>query len=139
LSCGLLRLRKRVDSDTGRVGFKLTKKYESDSALGQPIVSTWLSAAESDALSNLPGYVLSKTRHYYDYEGSTFAIDVFHADLSGLILCETEFENLDALLTARFPPYARWEVTSDPCFTAASLCRAARSDVEEMIGRVSTR
>jgi CYTH domain-containing protein len=139
LSCGRQRVRKLVDSDTGRVDFKLTKKYESDSTWAQPIVSTWLSAAEYDALSGLPGYVLSKTRHYHDYEGATFAIDVFHGDLSGLILCEAELESLDALLALRLPPYARWEVTSDACFTGASLCRLGRCDLESMIKRVRTR
>lgn len=42
LDCGRLRVRRLEDSDTGRVAFKLTKKFESDSVLAQPVVSVWL-------------------------------------------------------------------------------------------------
>jgi len=136
LDCGRLRLRRLADSDSDRVVFKLTKKFESESSFARPVVNIWLSPAEYEALATLPANTLSKTRHYDDYQGLVFSIDVFDGELAGLILCETETEGLDTLHAARFPPYARWEVTEDPFFTGGSLCRAERWQVEAAIARV---
>jgi CYTH domain-containing protein len=137
LDCGRLRVRRLEDSDTGRVAFKLTKKFESDSMFAQPIISVWLSLAEYEELASLPGRNLSKRRYYDEYDGLVFSIDVFQGKLDGLILCETESESLDALRAVRFPQYARWEVTEDRFFTSGSLCRAEWLEIEAAIGRHS--
>jgi len=130
LSCGRLRLRRMQDSDTGKVTFKLTKKYESDSPFAQPIVTTLLSEPEFKAFSTLAGFALTKTRHYHEWNGVIFSIDVFEGELSGLVLCETEqADSLDQLRAIRFPNYARWEVTENQFFTGGQLCRAARTQM----------
>jgi CYTH domain-containing protein len=74
LACGRLRVRRIEDSDTGRVAFKLTKKFESDSTFAQPVVSVWLSLTGYEALASLPGHNLSKTRYYDECEGLVFSI-----------------------------------------------------------------
>ncbi len=130
LACGRLRLRRLQDSDSGRVTFKLTKKFPSDSAMAQPIVSVWLTEDEYAALRQLPGWDLCKVRHYQEFGGSTFALDVYQGDLQGLILCEAEKDSLEALRAVLFPPYALWEVTQDPFFTGGVLCRAGRREME---------
>jgi CYTH domain-containing protein len=130
LASGRLRVRRIEDSDTGHVTFKLTKKFESDSLFAQPVISVGLSLAEYEALVSLPGCDLSKRRYYDEYCGLVFSIDEFHGKLNGLILCEIESESLDGLRAARFPPYARWEVTDDPLFTGASLCRVGWPRIE---------
>ncbi|HEV3332984.1 MAG TPA: hypothetical protein VG096_18480 [Bryobacteraceae bacterium] len=139
LDGGRLRLRRSQDSDTGRVAFKLTKKYESESSFSQPIVSVQLWLAEYEALASLPGRNLTKTRHYDEYEGCVFSIDVFQGGLAGLILCEPEAETPQALQEIRFPPYALWEVTEEAFFTGGSLCRGKRPEVEAAIARVRAR
>ena len=139
LACGRLRVRRMEDSDTGSVTFKLTKKFESQSSFSHPIVSIQLSDAEYETLAGLPGYDLSKTRHYGEHDGRIFSIDVFHRDLTGLIICETEAETLDALEAARFPPYARWEITQEPLFTGGSLCRARWPEIEGAITKIKAR
>jgi CYTH domain-containing protein len=137
LDCGRLRIRRLEDSDTGRVAFKLTRKFESDSMFAQPVVGIWLSITEYEALRSLPGRDLSKRRHYDEYCGVVFSIDVFHGKLDGLILCETESESMDALQAVRFPDYARREVTEDRFFTGGSLCRAERPQIEAAISRAA--
>src|ERR1700722_19886175 len=69
LAGGRLRVRRLEDSDTGRVAFKLTKKFESNSVFAQPIVSVRLSIAEYEALASLPGHDLSKRRFYNECDG----------------------------------------------------------------------
>ena len=137
LTCGKLRLRRIEDSDTDRIAWKLTNKYDSDSPFAQPVVSVWLSSEEYEALSGLPGHSVSKRRYYDERDGLIFSIDVFHGELDGLILCETESESLAGLSAVRFPPYERWEVTEDVFFTGGFLCRAGRPHLEAAIARIT--
>jgi len=129
LDCGRLRLRRIEESDGSRVTFKLTKKYESDSRLAQPIVTILLSAAEYEALAGLPGHGLSKTRHYH----GVFSVDVFEGALAGLVLCEAEAPDLDALRALEFPAFARWEVTENPDFEGGALCRMTAEEIAAAI------
>jgi len=133
LDCGRLRVRRMEDSDTDLVTFKVTKKFGADSMFAQPIVSVGLSPAEYEALMTLPGLSLIKRRYYDESDGRVFSIDVFQDKMAGLILCETEAESLESLLAARFPEFARWEVTEDRLFTGGSLCRAEWPQVEAAI------
>ena len=55
ISCGRLRLRRIQNSDSNRVAWKLTKKYEPDSPFAQPVVSVSLSEAEYEALKSHGG------------------------------------------------------------------------------------
>src|SRR5215210_2398952 len=83
-----LRLRILTDSDTGRRIIKLTKKFESASPYFQTISRILLSPSEYRLLDGLEGDRLQKIRHYHNYRGRVFSIDVFEGELEGLILCE---------------------------------------------------
>ena len=134
LACGRLRLRRLEDSDTRRVAYKFTKKYESDSLLAQPVVNTWLSESEFGALSGLDGFSVSKTRHYQTWNGVVFAVDVFHGELDDLVLCESEqADSIGELLAIQFPPYAKWEVTENPNFTGGHLCRMSGDEMRSKV------
>ncbi|MBW8879340.1 MAG: hypothetical protein JF614_30765 [Acidobacteria bacterium] len=126
---GRLRLRILTDSDTGRRLIKLTKKFESDSPYFQTISRILLSPGEYELLDALEGDRLRKIRHYHIDRGRVFSIDVFEGELEGLILCETEAEGLEELMSIQPPPYARHEVTADPFFTGGNLCRTSRADL----------
>jgi hypothetical protein len=56
LDCGRLRLRRLADSDSDRVVFKLTRKFESDSSFARPVVNICLSLTEYELLATLPGH-----------------------------------------------------------------------------------
>jgi CYTH domain-containing protein len=112
-----------TDSDTERRVIKLTKKFDSASPYFQTIGRIILSPSEYELLSGLEAYPLRKTRHYHNHLGRMFSIDVFEGELDGLVLCETEAEGLEELMSAAPPPYAKQEVTEDPFFTGANLCR----------------
>jgi CYTH domain-containing protein len=126
---GRLRLRILTDSDTGRRLIKLTKKFESDSPYFQRIGRILLSPGEHELFAVLPGDQLQKTRYYHHHQGRVFSIDVFEGELDGLILCETEADGLEELLSIRPPAYARHEVTEDTFFTGGNLCRSSRVDL----------
>ena len=111
-----LRLRVLTDSDTGRRLFKLTKKLESPSPYFRTISRILLSPSEYELLEGVEGDRLKKVRYYHKYLGRVFSIDVFEDELDGLVLCETEADGLEALMSAERPPYARHDVTDDPFF-----------------------
>jgi CYTH domain-containing protein len=136
LSCGRLRLRTLTDSDSGAVTYKLTKKYLSDSALSQPIVTVLLSRDEHAALRGLSGADLRKRRYYDDVGGHIFGVDVFEGPLAGLVLCSVETDTAEELGRVEPPGYTGPEVTEDVFFTGGRLCVASAEDVARALERV---
>jgi CYTH domain-containing protein len=130
-----LRLRLLTDSDTGRQIIKLNKKFDSDSPYFQTVSRILLSQREYQLFDGMEGDRISKIRHYHNYLGRVFSIDVFEGELDGLVLCETEADNLDELLKARPPEYTRQEVTEDAFFRGGNLCRTTRA---ELLGKLTT-
>jgi CYTH domain-containing protein len=130
-----LRLRILTDSDTGRRVIKLNKKFDSPSPYFRTGSRILLSPGEYELLDKLNGDRLKKIRHYHNYRGRVFSVDVFEGELDGLVLCETEAEGLEELMSAEPPPYAKFEVTEDPFFTGGNLCRTTRTD---LLRRLST-
>ena len=124
-----LRLRILTDSDTGRRVLKLNKKQESSSPFFRTVGRILLSPAEYKLLDALPGDRLNKTRYYQTWRGRVFSIDVFGGDLEGLVLCETEADGIEELMSVQPPPCASKEVTTDPYFEGGNLCRVTRSDL----------
>jgi len=130
-----LRLRVLTDSDTGRRVLKLNKKFDSPSPWFRKVSRILLSPTEYDLLDGLEGDRLRKTRYYHNYLGRVFSIDVFEGELDGLVLCETEADELEELMSAEPPVYAKREVTDDPFFDGGNLCRTTRAD---LMRRLST-
>lgn len=127
------RLRIMTDSDKARPTIKLTKKYESDSPYFRLISSTVLSPEEYELFSTLDGDHLKKTRHFHNFNGQMFAIDVFEGELNGLVLCEAEASSYEDLTTIEFPEYAGYEVTEDSFFDGGNLCVTTRAELESKL------
>lgn len=125
-----LRLRSLTDSDTGRRLLKLNKKHESVSPYFRTVSRILLSPGEYALLDGIEGDRLKKTRYYHHYRGRAFSIDAFEGELDGLVLCETEAEGLEALMSVEPPSYAPYEVTDDPFFEGGNLCRTTRAQLK---------
>jgi len=124
-----LRLRVLTDTDTGRRVIKLNKKAESPSPYFQTISRILLSPDEHRLFDGLAGDRLKKERYYYPHQGRVFSVDVFEGELEGLILCETEAEEIEDLMAAQFPAFTTHEVTEDSFFTGGNLCRTTRAEL----------
>lgn len=124
-----LRLRILTDSDTGRRVLKLNKKSESPSPYFRTVSRILLSPYEYELLDRLEGDRLRKTRYYHNHLGRVFSIDVFEGELEGLVLCETEAESLEDLMSAEPPPFVSHEVTEDSFFEGGNLCRTTRAEL----------
>ena len=134
LSGTRLRLRVLTNSDSDERLIKLTKKELSPSPYFQTIGRILLSPEEYEIVSRLDGHSLTKVRHYLRLPGRVFSIDVFEGELAGLVLCETEAENLEELMAVEPPPFVQSEVTEDMFFTGGNLCRLKRADLNEKLG-----
>lgn len=125
-----IRLRTLADSDSDRRLIKLTKKFESDSPYFQMITTIILSAQERELFDTISGNHLKKTRYYHNFQGQVFSVDVFENELEGLILCETESDSLEDLMSIEFPAYTRHEVTEDIFFTGGNLCQITNAELQ---------
>ncbi len=124
-----LRLRILSDSDSNRQLIKLTKKFESDSPYFQQITTIILSPNEYSIFDALEGNRLKKVRYYHHYGNRGFSIDVFENELDGLVLCETESDGLEELMSVEPPEYVSREVTEDIFFQGGNLCKATNADL----------
>lgn len=124
-----LRLRILTDSDFSRQLIKLTKKFESDSPYFQQITTIILSPNEYQVFDALEGNRLKKTRYYQHFQSRIFSIDVFENELDGLILCETETDGIEDLMSVEPPAFINREVTEDNFFTGGNLCRITNADL----------
>jgi CYTH domain-containing protein len=130
-----LRLRILTDSDTGRRVLKLNKKSESLSPYFRNVNRILLSPDEYEFLDQLEGDRLWKTRYYHNHLGRVFSIDVFEGELKGLVLCETEAESLDELMSVELPSFVSHEVTEDSFFEGGNLCRTTRAELRRRLSR----
>jgi CYTH domain-containing protein len=124
-----LRLRIVTESQSGHRTIKLTKKAESSSPYFTTISRIVLSPHEYRLLDAIAGDRLTKRRFHYTQHGRRFAIDRFEDALEGLVMCEVEADGLGELMGIEPPDFAEREVTEDPFFTGANLCRTTREDL----------
>jgi CYTH domain-containing protein len=93
------------------------------------ITTIILSPDEYKLLDALEGNRLRKIRYYHHYGSRIFSIDVFENELNGLVLCETESDELEDLMSAEPPAYVCREVTEDVFFTGGHLCQTTSADL----------
>ena len=120
LSAGRLRLRKICEQSCPPV-FKLGKKYGRAGSEPESVVNIYLSEAEYQSLSVLPGRTATKVR--YSVEGG--ALDVYEVPNRALVIFEMEFTNCEAAAAYAAPPFVGKEVTADEKYTGFALSEEA--------------
>jgi CYTH domain-containing protein len=122
-----LRLRKLIEED-GLTAYKLTQKIPAPDSSAQQglIVTMYLTESEFDVFNQLPVHTLTKTRHSIP----PFGIDVFEAELEGLLLAEAEFDSAAAADALILPAFIFKEVSHDDRFTGGRLVRTSREDIK---------
>ena len=124
-----MRVRVVTNTTTRNRTLKLTKKADSPSPYFRTISRILLSNDEHRLFDGLSGERLTKTRFHVTHLDRVFAVDVFDPPLDGLILCEIEASSLDDLMRVQPPAFVNCEVTEDPFFNGANLCRMGRHDL----------
>ena len=124
------RLRLRRVEKNGETIYKLGKKYGLSEA-GEPVITIYLTRAEYDIFSRLPGQDLAKRRTYFDWQGNRFALDTFGA-ASPLVLCECEAASAEAVRRVVFPPFCVEEVTGDERYFGSNLAASLASPFADL-------
>jgi len=125
----VLRIRKSGDK------FEITKKEPLQEGDASRLLETTipLTAGEYAELAQLPGKRVEKTRFYYREEGTTYQIDVFRGELSGLILVDVEFDSLEKKASFTPPPWVLKDVTQEEFIAGGMLCGKKYSDIESQL------
>ena len=121
-----MRLRKLVDCESGKVTYKLAKKYGAqyeDGVRWEPIVNIYLSAGEYSLFAAFPHFGLRKRRHLLEITEITYGVDILE---SGLVMVEAEFPSIGAAREAKPPPFADAEITGNPEYEGARLARGGQ-------------
>jgi CYTH domain-containing protein len=119
-----MRLRRMTRPALGEIKWKLTKKYDCADPSARPIVTSYLTEVEYDALTALPARQLTKRRYHLPLGGSYWSLDVFAGPLLGLELVECEADDEAALAGLVPPDWALREVTHLPQWQCGALAAA---------------
>jgi len=123
------RLRVRKLSYDGATYYKFTQKIPNPDGGPGLITTIYVSRAEYEVLSTLPGDRLRKTR----YSLPPMGFDVFEGPLSGLFLGEMEFTSDEEMAAFRPPDGTVAEVTFDDRFTGGVLVRMTREELQQLL------
>jgi CYTH domain-containing protein len=133
-----LRLRKVRDPQTNKWTVKFSQKFAPDPRdLSRTIITnTYLNALEADTLSVFNGNEVRKNRYPFQFDGKSFAIDMFLGDLFGLVLGEVSFETDEELDRFPLPPFVLADVTNNELFSGGRLSELKFADLREEILRL---
>lgn len=129
-----LRLRKVEDPAGGNEMLKLGHKRRPNPSDPTLVMHTSMYLAESEysVLAALDADQLSKTRYRLDLDGGEVAVDVFGADLAGLLLLEAAFCEPGPMEAFAPPPHVGAEVSGYEGFTGGNLARLDASGYLEL-------
>ena len=132
-----LRIRKVRDPKTNKWVVKFTQKFAPNTHdFSRTIITnTYLSAIEAETLSMFDANEIRKNRYKFEFEGRTFAIDMFVGDLFGLVLAETGFESDEEMDNFPVPSFALADVTNNALFTGGRLSELTFADIQSEFER----
>ena len=115
--------------------YKLTQKIPAPDGSPGLITTFYLSAAEYEALADLPAETLQKVRTSIP----PYGVDDFRGPLAGLILAEVEFDSDEE--SAAFRPAIETvaEVTADERFTGGRLVEADADAIRALLAEFGIR
>jgi CYTH domain-containing protein len=107
---------------SGAQAFLTIKSAPNECGWSRYEFETPIPPAEAETLLTmcLPG-IINKMRHWIEYAGHTWEVDVFHGDNAGLTVAEIELRSETE--TFALPPWAGCEVTGDPRYCNAMLAQ----------------
>ena len=96
-----------------------------------------LNDAEHAQFEIFEGSEIRKNRYFHEFDGRTFAFDVFLGKLWGLNLARVEFDSPGEAERFEPPPFAVLEVTNDPFFLGEILVTKSFEDVQRQVSKFS--
>jgi len=72
--------------------------------------------------------IIEKVRHWLDYAGMTWEVDVYQGDALGLVLAEVELDRIDQPIV--LPPWVTADVTLDPRYRSGGIVKGLWRDAD---------
>jgi len=128
-----IRIRRNGDRLT------ITKKYPLDSTDGGDTGDSSrlvehtidLTSAEYTVLNQLQGKRFIKRRFFYEIDSRPAEIDIYLADLAGLVVIDFEFDSDAAMAEFKKPAFLGADVTQDAVVAGGTLAGKSYSDIAE--------
>ena len=92
-----------------------------------------LNELEHAQLETFEGNEIRKNRYFHEFDGRSFAFDVYLGKLWGLNRALVDFHSENELRAFLPPPFAVFEVTFEPFFDDANLVHRSFEDVKETV------
>ncbi len=81
------------------------------------------------------GTEIRKNRYFHEFDGRTFAFDVYLGKLWGLNIARVEFDSVEDLKRFEAPPFAVVEITNDEFFSGEVLVTKNFQDVQNEVAK----
>jgi CYTH domain-containing protein len=107
-----------------------------DSLSETKIAEIYLNESEYSNFEQFEGHEIRKNRYFHEFDRIGFAFDVYLGDLWGLNTALIEFENDKEMSRFEPPPFAIFEVTSDPFFVGKNLVGKKFEDVQVRVTQI---
>ena len=117
--------------------FEMTKKTMVDNDTSKQLEhNIILTEDEFLTLSKAEGKRVAKIRYYYDFNGRTAEIDIFHEELSGLVLVDFEFDNEQDKDAFPLPDFCLLDVTGIEFIAGEMLCGKTYQDIQAQLDQL---
>ena len=133
-----IRLRSLRDPQTKKWTRILQQRFaanENDLAATK-LAELYLNDAEYAVFERFGGREIRKNRYFHEFDRTLFAFDVYLGELWGLNTARADFESVDAMRSFEPPPFAIFEVTSDPFFFGENLVGKKFADVQSEVAKI---
>jgi CYTH domain-containing protein len=96
-----------------------------------------LNEAEHTVFEPFEGNEIRKNRYFHEFDGHTFAFDIYLGTLWGLNVASVEFGNEMAFTEYSAPSFAVFDVSSEPFFLGERLFDKNFEDVRAEVQRIA--
>ncbi|HYJ90371.1 MAG TPA: hypothetical protein VEV84_03615 [Pyrinomonadaceae bacterium] len=115
----------------------LQQQLFADSKPGSSkLAEIYLNDIEYSIFEQFEGHELRKNRYFHEVDHINFAFDVYLGDLWGLNTTRVDFQSEKEMKTFEPPPFAIFEVTSDPFFLGKNLVGKKFEDIRAEVAKI---
>ena len=133
-----LRIRSVRDPETAGWTRILQQRFpvNADDLSELKFAEIYLNDTEHAHFEIFEGTEIRKNRYFHEFDGRTFAFDVYMGKLWGLNIARLEFETAAELDRFEPPPFAVVEITNDPFFLGEILVTKSFEDVRLEVSKL---
>jgi CYTH domain-containing protein len=134
-----LRIRNIRDPETKVWTHVLQQKFPAsdDDASVTKLAEIYLNESEYALFERFEGREIRKNRYFHEIDHAMFAFDVYLGDLWGLNTARVDFDSLASAQNFEPPPFAVFEVTSDPFFAGENLVGKRFDAIQAEVARIA--